>query len=465
MFRLQLCFRQLRVQLVPEGTTVADIGDLVEVVRRRWRGGRPFQGPAFPGVVTGRFSPIEADQEVGDEDQQGQHQDRRRAGREHVHRPEIRDVGRIGEDPARHAEQTHQVHDEEGAVEADDHQPEMRPPPLFRQEAAGHLRVPVVDAGDDPEEHPSQQHVVEMSDDKVAVGELPVDGDGREGDSAQAADGELDQKSGGEQHRGGEGDRATPHGGDPEDLKIKKVAYYDKDLNFVVELDNNTKKWMIKKPEEWPANIDEINGLVDALKDIDIVTNLGVLEDNNTYEISDSKYLLLENGKTSKIYIGKRDPSYKMVYVKVNEDKEVKLVDATFTNYLPTTLNQIKDKTIYTFDEEKLKNYKIKIDNKTYEIALKNGSYVINDKTLNDSLKKTIFPGISTLTANTFVDRNTLDNATKVGYIHYTVDNNTENFQIFKDRDGDYLIPASGESIFKLYNFTIENFLKKFEKS
>ena len=83
-----------------------------------------------------------------------------------------------------------------------------------------------------------------------------------------------------------------------------------------------------------------------------------MLEDNNTYEISDSKYLLLENGKTSKIYIGKRDPSYKMVYVKVNEDKEVKLVDATFTNYLPTTLNQIKDKTIYTFDEEKLKNYK-----------------------------------------------------------------------------------------------------------
>jgi hypothetical protein len=251
----------------------------------------------------------------------------------------------------------------------------------------------------------------------------------------------------------------------PEDLKIKKVAYYDNDLNFLVATDNNTKKWIIKKPEVWPANGDEIKGLIDALKNVDIITNLGAVDDNNTYEIGKNKYLLLENGRSFKIYIGKRDPSYKMVYVKVNEDKEVKLVDAAFTNYLPTTLNQIKDKTIYTFDKDKLKKYKIKVDNKTYEIIQKNGSYVINDKSLNDNVSKTILAGISKLTANTFVDRNALDNATNVGYIYYTVDNNTENFEIFKDKGGDYLIPASEKSLFKLYNFTVENFLKKFDKS
>ena len=251
----------------------------------------------------------------------------------------------------------------------------------------------------------------------------------------------------------------------PEGLKINKISYTDKELNFTATFDNNTKKWVIIEPEEWPANNDEINGLLDSLRSVEIITNLGVVEDNNTYEISDKKYLLLENGMSYKIYIGKRDPSYKMVYVKLNDDKVVKLVNADFTNYLPTTLNQIKDKTIYTFDEDRLKNYKITVDNKTYEVMLKNGEYVIVNKTSEKSVNKDTLAGIATLAANTFVDKGALDNATNVGYIHYTVDNDTEHFEIFKDRDGDYLIPSNGKSVFKIYNFTIENFLKKFEKS
>ncbi len=251
----------------------------------------------------------------------------------------------------------------------------------------------------------------------------------------------------------------------PEELKINKITYYGKDINFTVEYDNNTNQWMIKNPETWPANGEEINGLIDALKETNIITELGVVEDNNTYEITDKRYLLLNNGMTYKIYIGKRDPSYKMVYVKVNDDKKAKLVDAAFTNYLPSSLNQIKDKTVYSFDEKKLTSYKIKIGNKTFEIRADSGKYFIDNKSLEDNTSLALIESISTLTGNTFVNKKNLDNASLEGYIEYIVDNETKRFDIYKDKDGDYLIPTKKDSIFKIYNFSIESFLKKFEKT
>ena len=249
----------------------------------------------------------------------------------------------------------------------------------------------------------------------------------------------------------------------PEELKINKITYYDKDINFTVAYDKNTNQWIIKKPEVWPANSEEINGLLDSLKETNIITELGVVEDNNTYEITENKYLLLENGMDYKIYIGKRDPSYKMVYVKVSDDKKAKLVDAAFTNYLPSSLNQIKDKTVYSFDEKKLRNYKIKVGNKAFEIRADEDQYFIDNKSLEDNSSRALIESISTLTGNTFVDKDNLDNATLEGYIEYIVDNETKKFDIFKDKDGDYLIPTGRDSIFKIYNFSIESFLKKFE--
>jgi hypothetical protein len=251
----------------------------------------------------------------------------------------------------------------------------------------------------------------------------------------------------------------------PDNLKINKITYYGDGINFVVEKDNKTDEWILVEPEKWAANKDDISDLINAFKNVDIITELGTVGDNNTYEITRNKYLLLEDGgQAYKLYIGKRDPSYKMVYVKLNEDKLVKLVDAAFTNYLPSSLNQIKDKRVYSFDKDKLTNYIIKIDNKTFELTLNNGKYFIDNESLEDNVSKVLIQDISTMTANTFVDKNLLDNATKDGFIKFTVDNTTKTFEIYNDKDGDYLIPTACKSTFKIYNFTIDRFLKKFSK-
>ena len=91
--------------------------------------------------------------------------------------------------------------------------------PLVEQ-PPGHLREPVVDRGEDGEQQAADQHVVEVRDDEVRVGELPVE---RRRPPASRRSGRRtrnwNRKRGAEQHRRGEADLAAPHRADPvEDL-------------------------------------------------------------------------------------------------------------------------------------------------------------------------------------------------------------------------------------------------------
>src|SRR5437762_3454129 len=75
-----------------------------------------------------------------------------------------------------------QVHREEGRVEADERQPEMQLPEPLVVHAAGHLREPVVDPGEDREQRAAEEHIVDVRDDEVRVADVDVDRDGAEVD-------------------------------------------------------------------------------------------------------------------------------------------------------------------------------------------------------------------------------------------------------------------------------------------
>jgi hypothetical protein len=247
------------------------------------------------------------------------------------------------------------------------------------------------------------------------------------------------------------------------DTNIQKITYKSSDVNFTASLDN--KSWQILSPEVVPANKSMLDELVSSLKDTNVITELGKVDNESIYNINDDNYLIVGNGKSSKIYIGKKDPSYKMVYVKTGNDNHIKLVDASFTSNLPVSLNQIKDKTIYSFETSNLKNYTIKIDNKTYELAkTDNNTFTVNQSKLDDNKSKKLMSSISNLVANTFVDgKNALDNASKVGFIKYNTDNVSFAIDVFKLKDGDYILPLKGKSLFKIYGFAMENFIKTFD--
>ena len=183
-------------------------------MRRRRRGCGPFQGPAAPGVVLGRFPFEKADDQISEKDQNSQPKDVSKKRGYQVDRCEMRQIG-IRIDPARHAGEPGEVKNEKRAVEAEHHEPELYLAQLFRQHAAGDFRIPVIKSSHHGEKSASQQSVVKMRHNEIAVGKRPVDGNCGENHSAQTADRELYDEGNAEQHGRVEADRAAPHGGDP----------------------------------------------------------------------------------------------------------------------------------------------------------------------------------------------------------------------------------------------------------
>ena len=93
------------------------------------------------------------------------------------------------------------MHREERDVEADEHRPEAPSTEAFREHPARDLRIPVVDRGEDREHDRAVQHVVEVRDHEVAVGDLPVERQHRDHHAGDAAEEEKQQEAEREQHR------------------------------------------------------------------------------------------------------------------------------------------------------------------------------------------------------------------------------------------------------------------------
>ena len=70
----------------------------------------------------------------------------------------------------------------EGHVEADEDEPEVELPETLVEDPSEDLRPPVVDAAEDGEDRAAEEHVVDVRDDVVRVGQLPVDREGGEED-------------------------------------------------------------------------------------------------------------------------------------------------------------------------------------------------------------------------------------------------------------------------------------------
>jgi hypothetical protein len=85
----------------------------------------------------------------------------------------------------------------------------------FVVHVAGPFRQPVVGRGEDPEDCPGHQYVVEMRHHKIGVVVLEVRRSDGQHQPGKAADGEQNHKGHGKQHRRLKGQRALPHGADP----------------------------------------------------------------------------------------------------------------------------------------------------------------------------------------------------------------------------------------------------------
>src|SRR5207253_6417137 len=85
--------------------------------------------------------------------------------------------------------------------ESDGEQPEVPLPETLAQHPAGRLGEPVVEGREDREDQAADQDEVEVRDDEIRIGELPVERRDREHDPGQARAEELEQEGAAEEHR------------------------------------------------------------------------------------------------------------------------------------------------------------------------------------------------------------------------------------------------------------------------
>ncbi len=89
---------------------------------------------------------------------------------------------------------------DESHVEADGEEPEVELAPAFVGHAACDLREPVIDPGENPVDQTADQGEVEVRDDEVRVGQLPVEWGHAEHDARESCYQELEKEATTEKH-------------------------------------------------------------------------------------------------------------------------------------------------------------------------------------------------------------------------------------------------------------------------
>src|SRR5262249_27191921 len=97
----------------------------------------------------------------------------------------------VGVDSTRHTQQAGDVHRVKGQVEADEEEGHMPEAERLVQHSPCGLREQVVDPAEDAEQHTADKHVVEMSDDEIGIGQVPIEGDGRQHNARQPGNQKL----------------------------------------------------------------------------------------------------------------------------------------------------------------------------------------------------------------------------------------------------------------------------------
>src|SRR5713226_3385246 len=114
---LVLPVRVFRVLKVPERATALNRWNDGEVVCRRRRTSGPFESPRIPGIVSSGFATVVGPEQVSQEDQDPGSLKKNPDGDNEV--PGVPTTPRlVGVDPSRHAQQSWDMHEVEGEMEA-----------------------------------------------------------------------------------------------------------------------------------------------------------------------------------------------------------------------------------------------------------------------------------------------------------------------------------------------------------
>ena len=285
---------------------------------------------------------------------------------------------------------------------------------------------------------------------------------------------------------------------------LPELSAWNNEINFIEIKKNNSIIKIVKKEKKWLINdalypadmriIEDIKSKIKNLRIVDLVSKKGFY---NKYDLTSEKgisVIVKKDGKSVReLLIGKKSPTNKHTFIKINNKPEIYLVSGIFDGNFSKTADELREKLIFSVKNESISGFEIKYKNRSFQFNKtfvekkqdKENKSKLKEKTKIDINKKpekiekwtakgydytkiptskinSLLSGLNALTAVSFstIEKNILTNPTcsiKIKSENKEIELNI--FQMDKDKDKRF-IATSSESP---YVFTLDEWrVKKF---
>ena len=228
-----------------------------------------------------------------------------------------------------------------------------------------------------------------------------------------------------------------------------------------IRRDNN--KWQMTEPKPLPADPDAASSLTSALSS---VTADKTIEDNATdlaaYGLNNPQLdvkITRKDGKTDELLLGDDTPTNSGTYAKRAGDAHVYTVGSFVKTSLNKTANDLRDKRLLTFDQDKLTRVELTAKGPSVEFG-KNGQNewtIVKPRPLRadgasvDSLIGKLKDAKMDLTSPDAAAATKYAGGTRIATASVTDNSGTQTLEVHQDKDHTYFAKSSsGEGIYKI---------------
>ncbi|OQY02608.1 MAG: hypothetical protein B6I26_00180 [Desulfobacteraceae bacterium 4572_130] len=153
---------------------------------------------------------------------------------------------------------------------------------------------------------------------------------------------------------------------------ITKINIAKKDNNLLLQKENNN--WFINN-EKYPANLEKINNMLDIIQNLKLTALVSEKKDFKRYELDPEKSIKVKAEIDSKVVrnfeIGKTAPTYNHTFIKLKNNNKVYYALKNFRSNFNQTVDDLRDKTILSFNQENIKQIIFEKENIKKQLDLK----------------------------------------------------------------------------------------------
>lgn len=250
---------------------------------------------------------------------------------------------------------------------------------------------------------------------------------------------------------------------------IDKLEFTSK-TNGQIVLEKQNSIWYITAPLRYKASEISVDQTIMTLQNMVVDGSISSrVEAQDQYEVSEEKGTVFKAYSGDKLIldavVGKYSTDLAHTYARLSGSNDILLWRGVFSQHVTRTVNDWRDKSIYTFNTDDVISVKAVSGKNTRELALADTVWVFKEngkeQTVDTEKVKETITLISTLRCDDFADEKDIPRAagkTPDTKVSFTIRNgDTHSFDVWTPEDDDagrYLVRIeNGEEIFRFYRY------------